>query len=305
MKIFFLAIFLITNCLSATPIDFKSLKIDYTGMPELKTISARDGYSLEYRIYESSSKNILILLHGSGWHSQYLYPLAKKIAADGLAKVYTPNLRGHGINTKARGDVNYIGQLDDDLADFVAFVRKQNPTSRIILGGHSSGGGLAVRFSSTASSKEIAAYLLLAPHFAHDAPTVRKDSNWAQPKIGKIVSISILNRLGIHCFDHTVVIEFNLPDQYRNGTETTAYTHALLNSFTADQYQDNLQKISKPLLLLVGDNDEILLPQEFSRIMPNKKNIEIQIIPKINHIGVVTDQSVLRYIQDWMSTAFN
>ena len=90
-------------------------------MPELQPYIARDGATLEYRLYESSSATdkVLILLHGSGWHSMQFYPLASSISENGLAHVITPDLRGHGFHPENRGDVDYIGQLEDDLADLI------------------------------------------------------------------------------------------------------------------------------------------------------------------------------------------
>ena len=60
-----------------------------------------------------------MLVHGSGSHSRYRFPLARAIAERDAAHVYTPDLRGHGLNPACRGDVDYIEQLEDDLADLV------------------------------------------------------------------------------------------------------------------------------------------------------------------------------------------
>ena len=137
----------------ATPregdLSFKELLIDYKNIPQLKTFAARDGKQLAYRHYPARSGKVIILLHGSGWHSQYLFPLAEFISSEGLAQVYTPDLRGHGLTPERRGDVDYIDQLEDDLADFLAMVREDNPDAFFIVGGHSSGGGLAIRFAGS------------------------------------------------------------------------------------------------------------------------------------------------------------
>jgi pimeloyl-ACP methyl ester carboxylesterase len=64
----------------------------------LESYSARDGAELPVRRYEGDGAcaTTLLLLHGSGYHSQYLGPPASRIAAAGVARVYTPDLRGHG-----------------------------------------------------------------------------------------------------------------------------------------------------------------------------------------------------------------
>ena len=94
--------------------DFSELFIDYSGAPELQRFTARDGTPLAYRHYPAESDKVVILFHGSGYHSRYLLSLAGFISSEGLAQVYTPDLRGHGLTPKRRGDVDYINQMDDD-----------------------------------------------------------------------------------------------------------------------------------------------------------------------------------------------
>ena len=52
-------------------LDFTKLFIDYSGAPELQSFTARDGTPLAYRHYPAESNKVLILFHGSGYHSQY------------------------------------------------------------------------------------------------------------------------------------------------------------------------------------------------------------------------------------------
>ena len=75
--------------------DFSKLLIDYSGVPELQSFTARDGTQLAYRHYPAESDKVVILFHGSGYHSRYLLPLAGFISSEGLAQVYTfpPNVK--------------------------------------------------------------------------------------------------------------------------------------------------------------------------------------------------------------------
>ena len=41
-------------------------------------------------------------------------------------------MRGHGVSG-TRSDIGYVGQLEDDLADFVAVLRQSQPTAPITL----------------------------------------------------------------------------------------------------------------------------------------------------------------------------
>ena len=112
--------------------------------------TARDGTVLPLRVYEADdSDTALILLHGAGLYGNYLYPIASHLTKQSAATVYVPDLRGHGHSSEPRGDIDYVDQFVDDLADLVAHVREQGEWERVVVGGHSMGGGLAVRLGGT------------------------------------------------------------------------------------------------------------------------------------------------------------
>lgn len=62
-----------------------------------------------------------------------------------------------------RGDCAYIGQLEDDLVDLIQRMQLQN--KKIFLLGHSSGGGLAIRFAGGNHNIPIHGYVLFLPLF--------------------------------------------------------------------------------------------------------------------------------------------
>ena len=103
--------------------------------------------------------------------------LAQSLAESAAANVITPDLRGHGPSPDVRGDIDYIDQLEDDLADLIAHLRDRAARGgEIVVGGHSSGAGLALRFGGSVYGDRAAGYLLLAPYLGHDAPTTRSPS---------------------------------------------------------------------------------------------------------------------------------
>ena len=118
-------------------------------LPALEPYRARDGTDLSLRRYPSDpgADTVLVLLHGSGWHGQAMHALAGAVSAAGAAHVVVPDLRGHGVAPERRGDVDHVRQLEEDLADLIAIERARRPGARMVVGGHSSGGGLAVRFA--------------------------------------------------------------------------------------------------------------------------------------------------------------
>lgn len=286
-------------------IDFSEMKLDYSDMPALQSYTARDGTQLDYRYYPSDSNKVLILLHGSGWHSQQFFPLAKYISEQGLAQVVTPDLRGHGMSPKRRGDIDYLGQFEDDLADLIGQLKQGSQLTSIIMGGHSSGGGLAIRFAGGEYADLADAYLLLAPFIFYNAPTTRPNAGgWAKPYTARIIGLSMLNSIGIHRFDYLTSIEFNMPESVRNGTETLAYSYRLNASFAPRDYTKDISAITQPLLLLAGSADETMFADKYqgliSSTLPDNYKAEVKVLPRISHMGIVVNPDVRPTIKQWL-----
>src|ERR1700736_2906155 len=120
--------------------------VDFSDLPQLSKLTARDGTMLAYRSYAlatpAPSRGSVLLTHGSSAPSSSMHPMAKDLSAAGFT-TYALDIRGHG-GPGAKGQIGYIGQLEDDLADFM---RAVSPPAPVTLAGFSSGGGFALRFA--------------------------------------------------------------------------------------------------------------------------------------------------------------
>ncbi len=193
----------------------------------LQHYTARDGSDLGYRRWEAGEDGVplLVMVHGSGWHGAQFERLGAFLAGEGLADVVAPDLRGHGPAPARRGDVDYIGQMEDDLADLIAHAAR--PGQGVVMLGHSSGGGLVIRLAGGAHGGRIERAILLAPYVQHDAPTRRPDAGgWATPLIRRIIGLTMLNSVGITALNHLTVIQFNFPDAVLAGPGGAAATRA-------------------------------------------------------------------------------
>ena len=283
-------------------LSFRELVADDSGLPPLEPYPARDGATLWYRAYGDPCDKVLVLLHGSGWHSRYFLPLAAFLSSRGVARVYTPDLRGHGPKTRRRGDVDSFHRLEDDLADLVAFVRQENPDAVLVVGGHSSGGGLAIRFAGSRHGGLADAFLLLSPFLKYNAPTMRPESGgWARPHVPRIIGLTLLNNVGIHALDSLTAIEFNLPERFRDGTETLAYSHRLNTALTPRNYKTDLRAVTQPLLVVAGTADEAFLADRFEPAISPYAAARFELLPGVTHMGVVVGPEVRPVVRDWIN----
>ena len=158
------------------------------------------------------------------------HALADALAAHGV-ETFAPDIRGHG-GSGTRGDIAYLGQLEDDMADFVAVVRKSAPEAPITLIGHSAGGGFALRLASSPIQDLFARTVLLAPYLGYDAPTNRPNSGgWANADLPRFFALAAMRRLGIDCCESLPTLAFAVPAEFGEASSTPTYSYRLMRNF--------------------------------------------------------------------------
>lgn len=270
----------------------------------LETFRARDGAALGFRRYPAApgATTQLILAHGSSGHGAVLHVLARALAATGAAHVITPDLRGHGPAPARRGDIDAIGQLEDDLADLADHLGAGAPGTRLIVGGHSSGGGLALRFAAGRYRDRVDGLLLLAPYLGHAAPMARRGAGgWVRADVPRIVLLLLLNRLGIRRFNGATVLRFDLPERYRSGHETLRYSFRMMRGLHPDDFRAALRRCAAPVLVLVGDGDEAFHVGRFrGAIQALNPRAEVEMLPGESHLGILVSGRAVAPAQRWI-----
>lgn len=271
----------------------------------LHSYTARDGAELGFRRWEAGVPGVplVVMVHGSGWHGGQFQGLGAVLAGQGLADVVAPDLRGHGPNPQRRGDVDYIGQFEDDLADLIA--QQAQPGQAVVMLGHSSGGGLVVRFAGGDHGGLLAGAVLLAPFLQHDAPTTRPNSGgWATVLLRRVIGLSILNAARITALNHLTVIQFRFPDAVLDGpqgqTATRSYSYRLNTGYAPRRdWQADVAALPK-FLLVAGREDEAFVAEAYEPTLSALTSRGRYALVGGGHLGVVDNPETLILLQSFL-----
>jgi alpha-beta hydrolase superfamily lysophospholipase len=266
------------------------------------TFKARDGATRLYRLYQGSGPDVLVLLHGSGSDSRYLAGLARALAAQSALTIVTLDMRGHGPEPGRRGDVDGADQQEQDIADLIAHLKGQGPIGRFLLGGHSIGGGLAIRYAGGREQPRPDGLVLLAPYVHRNSPAARTDSGgWATPFLTRFAGIDMLQHIGVHAFDGLQVLRFEMPARAKDGTETPVYTWRMFASVTprAD-WRSDIARIACPVLVLAAENDSIFRAEGYAEVFGSLSQATVETIPAIDHFQLAVSDQVPRRIGTWL-----
>jgi len=288
-----------------TSVSKAARAVDRSTMPALERFSARDGTELSYRRYPArgpSSGKIAILVHGSSGSSIAVHALADSLAGRGV-ETYAPDIRGHG-GSGTRGDVVFVGQLENDLEDLVSVVRKASPQEPLTLLGHSAGGGFALRVASSPIQNLFARTVLLAPYLGYDAPTNRPDSGgWARADIPRIFGLLALRGLGIDCCEALPTLAFAVPANSERILAST-YSYRLMRNFATRGYKGDFAATRHPVTLISGAADELMLADRYAdAVHAVAPPVEVKLIDGVDHMGIVSDPKAVSAVADDVARA--
>jgi alpha-beta hydrolase superfamily lysophospholipase len=279
--------------------------VDLSALPALERFQARDGTALGFRHYPASGPSTgraAIVVHGSAGSSRgSIHALSTALAAHGV-ETWAVDIRGHGASG-TRGDIGYVGQLEDDLDDFVAVVRRTAPAVPLTLIGHSSGGGFALRVASSPIQDLFSRTVLLAPYLGYDAPTNRANSGgWANPDIPRFLGLSILRRLGIDCCEQLPTLAFAVPPNSEMNLVPT-YSDRLMRNFATRGYRIDLAAATRPITIFCGADDELMLANKYAdAVRGSPRRVDVKLIDGVNHIGIVSAPQAVAAIAEDVAT---
>ena len=204
--------------------------------------------------------------------------------------VRSPGVSHAGSGTR-NGDVSYLGQLDDDLADLVKGLGLDRPGVHRTLAGFSSGGGLVLRIAGGPQAGLFDDYLAISPYIAQDSPTNKPNSGgWAGVAVPRIVALSLLEGVGLPWFQGLPAVHFATAAKADNN-RTPVYSFRLLASLQLGRdWRAVLARISAPTRIVIGANDELFNADQFQPMMQAiNLRIGVTVVPNQGHLSMIAD----------------
>ncbi len=270
---------------------------NFAELPKVQSLKARDGAPLNYRLYPGRADHAVVLLHGSTGSGVEMLKLAQALQAAG-ATVYAISLRGHGGSGTANGDVSYLGQLDDDLADLVKGLGLDRPGVHRTLAGFSSGGGFVLRIAGGPQATLFNDYLAISPYVAQDSPTNKPNAGgWAGVALPRIIALSLLDGLGLPWFQGLPAVHF-ATDAKASNSRTPVYSFRLVASLQLGRdWRAVLARISAPARIVVGADDELFNADQFQPLVQAiNPRIGVTVVPNEGHLAMIADPAAVTAI---------
>ncbi len=294
--------------------------------------TVRDGLKLAASIIYAQEPNdssfYLLFIHGGSFNSKRYVGFAKSLRQSNITSILL-DLRGHGSSEGPRGNTHYIGQLEDDLCDVMHELSRIYPNKKFLIGGHSSGGAVVLRYAKKYGFQQVVGCLLIAP-----AMTAIEISRYNQkshrilyllnyyrsmlnfnpiPKqlLNQIPKVDYLKALLAKIIpfyrENLSIVEFpGDPKIAAIENRTLKYTYNMMASISLQNYQEALQAISYPTLFIIGSKDEVIDPAALkTAVIWNTfpfGQIKVKEIPDANHLTICKQSAAT--IDEWIKRVF-
>ena len=245
------------------------------------------------------------MIHGSsGSSGGTIHALSGALAARGV-ETWAIDIRGHGASG-TRGDIGYVGQLEHDLADLVAVIRKTAPIGAADAGRPLLRRRLCVAGRRLADPGPVRAHraaralsrLQFADHRANSG-------GWASADIPRIVGLAVLRAVGITCCEALPVLALAVPPNSEKNLVAT-YSDRLMRNFAVHDgnFHRDLAAARKPVTLISGADDELMLVDKYApAVHAVAPAVDVKLIDGVNHMGIVSAPRAISIIADEVAKA--
>lgn len=223
----------------------------------------------------------LLLLHGFPLSKAMWEPQVSGLAD--IARVLTPDLRGHG-STDSPSGVYSMDQLADDCHLFLQMVGIHSP---IVLCGLSMGGYLSFAYYRR-YPRDVMALILTATRASADTPQGKANRDEAIRKAQQVGSKAVVDIWLPKMFSpKTYSKNPELVEKVRTIMEQTSVNGivgALMGMRDRPDSQSMLKDIKVPTLIIHGADDQLIPVEEAQAMHASIPKSRLEIIPEAGHL---------------------
>ncbi len=270
-----------------------------------RTFTGIGGVEIVYDVWtpDVEPRAVVVLAHGYGEHARRYDHVAQRFGEAGLA-TYALDHRGHGRAGGKRVRVRHMKEFVSDFRELVARARAENPGRKVIVLGHSMGGGIVFAYG-VAHADDYDLMILSGPAIAAHTGVSK-----AKAVIGKAIG-SIFPNLPIEAIDANhvsrdpeVVADYKADPLVYRGKVPAGIGKALL--VVGEKMHLLAPGITAPLLVVHGEEDKLVAAEGSRRLVEHvgSRDVELKVYPELFHevFNEPERDRVLDDVTEWITT---
>ncbi|KGQ70058.1 lysophospholipase [Uruburuella testudinis] len=270
--------------------------------PQIETIKSQDGLNLYLQkdYPQTKPKAVVIIVHGLASHSGVFDDVVKQLNQNRFA-VYRFDQHGHGKSEGRDRPINGFSGMVADLDAVIKKAKKENPGTPIYLIGHSMGGHLAALYG-TRYPEAVNGYILAAGLLRYNQMNFGHLPRPEDPNSTVSCTQAALQTLNLPTSKPSEGL--SLPNDPLMLQDCSV---AMINAFDGGlkYLRENSYQFRDPVLLLNGDADLYVLPQDAIDFygQTNSTDKSLRLYSHIGHLLFLENGGdiVTRDIIDWLN----
>ena len=289
----------------AISLNFVGIAYAQTGKQTIEMVRSYDGIQLRLsKDYpKESPKAVLIIAHGLSNHLGLYDNFTKNLNNDNIA-IYRYDHRGHGLSEGKRGYVKSFFEMVEDMDIIVKKAKSENPKLPVFILGHSMGGHVAALYG-TKYPGHVNGYVLAAGVLRYHQMNFGYLPRPEDPESYISVMKAAHGTLNLPGFKN--LLELSVSGDTLSLKECSI---SLINAFKPglEYLRDNSRKFTDPVLLVSGDDDLYVVPQDAIDFyqQTNSTDNSLRLYSGIGHflMNEAKGDVVTRDIADWIRRRF-
>ena len=243
------------------------------------------GVRIVYDVWEPDDEDprgVVVLCHGYAEHARRYDHVAQRFGKSGLA-VYALDLRGHGRSGGKRVYLRNISEYTEDFHTLVGIAGAEYPELKVVVLGHSMGGGVVFAYG-VEHPDDYAAMVLSGP--AVDAQDgVSAVMVFVAKALGQIVPGLPVEQLPTDAVsrDPDVVAAYNADPMVHHGKLPAGIARALIG--VGETMPARAPALTSPLLIVHGEQDKLIPVQGSRHLMEcvGSQDKHLTVYPELYH----------------------